>query len=126
VRQLFPPMVDPYAFGWSPFGGGFVQTYSLTHGRGYFLKFPAAYTQTITGYGHSPDTVSVNAGWNFIGGPYFPIPVDSILTVPPGIIQWNRCFGFARGYGIVDTVYPGRGYIVRIIGAGIIIFRRPN
>jgi hypothetical protein len=123
VRQVFPTSLNAYAF---IFSYGYIQTYTLTHGEGGWCKFPAGTVQTVTGYGHSPDTVSVTHGWTFIGGPYFPMPVDSIVTVPPDIIQWNRYFSFAGGYGIVDTLYPGRGYIVNISQPGIIIYRLPQ
>jgi hypothetical protein len=123
VRQLFPTSVNAYAFGYSR---GYVQSYRLIHGKGYWLKFPSGGIQTIRGVGHSPDTISVPGGWNIIGAPYFPIPKDSVQTVPPNIIEWSRFFGFEGGYQQDDTLRPGRGYLVRIIGGGMIIYRRPN
>jgi hypothetical protein len=117
VKQLFPMSMNPYAFGYN--FGYYFQSYRLVHGKGYWLKLPSETSVTFRGIGYTNDTISVQAGWNLIGTAFYPVPVDSVRTIPPGIITWF--FGFESGYARADTLWPGKGYCVRVSQPGLIV-----
>jgi hypothetical protein len=104
------------------FEDGYVQKDSLSYGVGYWLKFPDPVTDTLNGGERVLDSVLVHEGWNLIGTLPDPVPVDSITSVPPGIIS-SRFYGYEEGYGIADTLLPFRGYWVKTEQDGILILR---
>jgi hypothetical protein len=104
------------------FEDGYVQKDSLSYGVGYWLKFPDPVTDTLNGGERVLDSVLVHEGWNLVGTLPDPVPVDSITSVPPGIIS-SRFYGYEEGYGIADTLLPFRGYWVKTEQDGILILR---
>jgi hypothetical protein len=117
VRQLFPMSVSS-AFGYN---FGYFVSYRLAHGKGYWLKLPSETSVTFRGIGYTNDTISVQAGWNLIGTAFYPVPVDSVRTIPPGIIiTWFFGIG-SGGYSKADTLWPGKGYCVKVSHPGLIV-----
>jgi hypothetical protein len=119
VRTLFPGSLFSYMYD---FSGGYLQRYRLAHGRAYGGKFSGAQVFRMRGLGYGGDTMNVSAGWNFVGAPFHPVAMDSIRTIPPGIIV-SRYFLYSRGYTTgASEIRPGRGFIVKCSAAGRLIF----
>ncbi|MBI5216741.1 MAG: exo-alpha-sialidase [Ignavibacteriae bacterium] len=82
---------------------------TLEYGRGYWLKFNDDQTVLITGTKRANDSVGVAEGWNIVGSVSKPVPVPSITSDQPGVIQ-SSFFGYNNGYSEADTIKPGYGY----------------
>lgn len=117
---LFPTAISA-AFR---FLNGYVAAETLAAGLGYWVKFPAPGDLALAGYALEDDTVAVRAGWNMIGGLTQPAATGSILPVPP-LQVLSSYFGFTPGigYGIADTLRPGRGYWVKVSTDGGLLLR---
>ena len=117
-RSIFPTAVSR-AFIYT---GGYLARDTLECGHGFWLKFNSADSCVLKGSEVFEDTVSVYAGWNLIGSVRVPIAVNSIQTVPPGIMN-SAFFGYVPGLGYVkaDTLRPGLGYWTRVMQNGRMI-----
>lgn len=113
VTYLFPGCYLP-AYG---FNNGYVQVTNLTCGKGYWIQFENGGTYPISGIRSLPNTISVAQGWNLIGPFEEKIPVNKIISSPPGIVV-SPYYGFSYGYVAADTLRPGKGYWVRTNTAG--------
>jgi len=112
-NSVFPAAISS-AFG---FTGGYFSAETLNYGNGYWLKFPAPDSIVMNGDIRIYDTVMVSKGWNMIGCPALPVPLDSISSDPPGIIE-SSVFEYALGYSSVSMLKPTRGYWVKVSEAG--------
>jgi hypothetical protein len=121
VRQLYPTSVNAYAF---EFAGGYVQRYRLANGKGYWEKFPAAVSNSITGTPRTRDSIAVNAGWNIIGSISNTVDTSTIVSVPPGI-RASAWFAYAGGYTQTTQIIPGKGYWVKANAIGKFVFANP-
>ena len=93
---------------------------SLTSGVGYWLKFPTGDTVLLCGNQVLLDTIGVAPGWNMVGTISTSIPASSIGSEPPGI-KTSPFFGYGGSYAVADTLYPGRGYCVKVSEVGDLI-----
>lgn len=118
---LFPSAVSP-AYMFSPSGGYFIRD-SLVYGKGYWVKFNSTDQFSLTGGDRIVDTVDVVAGWNLIGSITYDVPVDSIVQIPPGIVE-TAYFGYDPPYTPKDSIAPGRAYWVKVSGNGRLILHR--
>ncbi len=107
------------------FSGGYVARDTVENGLGYWLKYPATDSLVVAGDMRVSETVSVVPGWNMIGGPSYPVPLDSVLAAPPGIIVGNF-FEYSSGYTSVTNLRPGKGYWVKVAQAGTITLKGDN
>jgi len=82
---------------------------SLQNGYGYWLKFNGNQNHTINGIQQSAVNMPLKTGWNLIGGLNGSLPVASLITTPPGIIQ-GQIFGYNNGYHAVSLIEKGNGY----------------
>lgn len=96
---------------------GYIPVQTLVNGAGYWIKFNNANNYIIQGSPVHPEWMNVNQGWNIIGPFTQNIPVSSIQTNPPGIINSNF-FTFENGYVSKDTLKIGRGYWVQTTASG--------
>lgn len=110
---LFPGAVSQ-AF---TYNNGYVGVTTLSSGEGYWMKFDDSASYSFTGYPNSPEHIAVRTDWNLIGPFDSDIPVSSILSDPPGIINSNF-FGYSEGYTITDTLKAGKGYWVNSTANG--------
>jgi hypothetical protein len=101
-------------------GSGYVVGDTLRNGEAYWLKFSGATDIPFNGPPILTDTVTVLSGWNMIGSITGPVSCGSINSVPPGIAT-SRFFGFRAGYFPSDTIYPGKGYWVKVDQAGQLV-----
>jgi hypothetical protein len=114
---LFPTASSAaYAFT----GTGYVQVDTIQNGPGYWLKFPSAQTVEIDGYSLAADTIPLFTGWNIVGAISDAVPVSGVTTVPGGILA-SSFFEYGTGYGIADSLRPGKGYFVQASDDGILV-----
>lgn len=100
--------------------GAYSAAETLTNGRGYWLKFSSSQVITLGGDPAPVETVAVKAGWNMIGGISSPVAVNSIISIPAGIVN-SRFFGYSGSYQAGDTLFPFRGYWVKAGEGGALI-----
>jgi hypothetical protein len=111
---LYPTAVSS-AFA---YGAGYTPATTLSKGTGYWLKFDSA-----GGVGNSASTfdnvvsVSVQDKWNMIGGPSAPVLVTAINATGTSVVSNYYGYG-ASGYFTAALIYPGKGYWVKVNGAG--------
>jgi hypothetical protein len=117
ARHLFATLLDPRVIGYTM---GYVWSDVMVKGRGYWGRFPGPHTVTIRGTGHTSDSISVSGSWNLIGPPAHPVPVASVYSIPPNIIA-SRFFEVGSGYSKADTLWPGRGYYVKMLQSGLLV-----
>ncbi len=120
VETNFPAAVSPAFCFRQP--GGYTEADTLVRGTGYWIRYPAEDTVSISGGIRLVDTVAVGAGWNLIGTPTFPADPDSVVVIPPGLIS-TPFYGYSGTYLQADSLLPGRGYWVKVSGNGKIILR---
>ncbi len=112
--HLFPSAVSPaYAYT-----SGYVVADPLEKGKGYWMKFdgdgaagnnPSTFTHSVV--------ATVADKWNMIGGPSTPAATGDI--VESGTSVTSSYFGYGvAGYSVASTINPGKGYWVKVSGAG--------
>jgi Leucine-rich repeat (LRR) protein len=100
--------------------GYYIET-SLIHGEGYWLRFNAEGSTTISGTPINELTISLNEGWNLISGISIPLDVTQIQD-PDEIIIAGTVYEFASGgYSNEEILEPGKGYWIRANSSGSII-----
>ena len=102
------------------YAGSYVITSTLASGSGYWLKFSGSQSDNLTGLLLQNDTVNVMTGWNMIGSLSQPIAVSSVSSVPGGITT-SRFFGYKGSYVTTDTIYPGKGYWIKVNQGGKLV-----
>jgi hypothetical protein len=100
---------------------GYVESPSLTHGVGYWLKFSGAQSGSLAGFPDLIDTMPVAAKWNIVGSISTPILSSSIQSIPNGNITTSYFSYDGGGYTIADTIKPGLGHWVKAAAAGSIV-----
>jgi hypothetical protein len=117
--SLFPAALTQ-AYTYVP-GSGYVGTDTLQIGPGYWLKFPALGVVTMSGFSLDAESVVVRTGWNLIGSISTPVAVDSIQSIPGGIVT-SQFIGFSPvGYRAVSLLESGFGYWVKVNEPGKLI-----
>ncbi len=104
------------------FSAGYVGRDSVRNGVGYWLKFPATDSLVVAGDVRNTEVATVVPGWNMVGGPSLAVPLDSVVTTPPGILAGNF-FEYFSGYASVPVLRPGKGYWVKVNQAGTLQFK---
>ncbi len=96
---------------------GYAAKDTLEVGKGYWLKFPVAQNITLQGLQINELTIPINEGWNLVGSLNGVIPVNSISTSPPGILQ-TPFYEYNNGYNVVSELRRGKGYWVKSSSPG--------
>ena len=117
LMALFPT-VTTHAFSYD--GSGYILRDTLLNSVGYWMKFAAGQQLSIAGTPRSADTITVQQGWNLIGGLSDTIPAGSVLSVPPSTIT-SSFFGYLNRYYVSDSLLPGFGYWVKMDTAGELV-----
>ncbi len=105
------------------FDNGYQTVTEMAMGAGYWLKYDAAETVSVSGMDDAMP-VAVNAGWNMIGGFHYTAAVADLSTDPSDIID-SDFFGFDNGYSTASELMPGHGYWVKASQAGTITMNMP-
>jgi len=113
---LFPDATSS-AFAYN---AGYTTETVLETGRGYWMKFDSAGSDTLFGAAVHQDTFDVVSGWNMVGSITDPVPVGSVSTIPPGMTLSNF-FAYNNGYTAATSINPGAGYWVKTSADGSII-----
>lgn len=121
ATTLFPTAVSSFY----SFSGIYNEVNVLENGKGYWAKFNGNQMVTITGTFLTNNTINVNQGWNLIGPFSTEVPISSITTVPPGIIQLP-IYVYNGSYIAADSLMPGKGYWVKCSASGTIFFNSAN
>ncbi|MBA4312779.1 MAG: hypothetical protein C0417_09135 [Chlorobiaceae bacterium] len=95
---------------------GYQSSARMLPGSGYWLKFANPETVLVEGRPRYEDTIDVVDGWNIIGSLSHGINISSITGIGTSI-QTNF-FGYNDGYSFADSIFPGRGYWVKVSPAG--------
>jgi hypothetical protein len=119
ASATFPSATTP-AYAFNPLSGSYSTEAVLAHGNGYWMKFPANETFSLSGWGVDAETVAVGDGWNLIGSPRLPVAVGSIISDSPGLVT-SQFFGYQDGYYQAGTIEPGKAYWVKVSGSGNLI-----
>jgi hypothetical protein len=120
ATTLFPTATSgPFVF---VTGSGYAAEDTLVNGPGYWVKFPSADTIGMTGVPLTIDTIDVVQGWNLIGSIADTVQQDSVIQVPPGIIQ-SGFITYTSGSGYTQryVIQPANAYWVKVSQAGKLI-----
>ncbi len=119
VQVLFPATAGP-AYAYVP-GSGYVVQQSVVPGNGYWVHVPGSSPQVSSIYGNiiSPESISVQEGWNLVGSFYTSIPRTAIVPVGTSIAA--TVFEYANGYTPADSLGPGKGYWIKVDHAGMLV-----
>jgi hypothetical protein len=101
--------------------GTYVAVDTILPGVGYWIKYDTPATDSISGALYLEDSVTVAAGWNFIGSISDPVPVSEIGSIPGGLVT-SQFFGYTSSYNVVDTLFPGQAYWVKVNQGGTLVF----
>lgn len=112
--SLFPTATPGTLFG---FNGAYVSQDSLEAGRGYWLRFPASTTATLSGTALNFLPLPLAEGWNLISGLTCPAALSAVGD-PGNLIIAGTLFGFDGAYVAADTLKPGRAYWLRARNSG--------
>ena len=106
---LYPTAASP-AFAYE---GTYARRDTLSRGAGYWMKFTGNQIVSLRGSTILSDTLELNEGWNMIGSITSPIAPASIASLEPNVVASNF-FGYDGGYGVTDSIRPGKGYWVKL------------
>ena len=115
---LYPSATTP-AYTYSN-SSGYVQKDTLESCVGYWMKFSASGSVSITGEQRDRDTIAVESGWNMIGSISVPVAVADIVSEPPGLTT-SKFFGYSGVYTQTDNIHTGVAYWVKAKQAGQLI-----
>jgi photosystem II stability/assembly factor-like uncharacterized protein len=93
-----------YSAGYRPLS----PTDSILPGAGFWARFDTIPVYRLEGSSLSTVTVTLNTGWNIIGGP------DHDVAVPGGGAINSQFFGYSSsGYQVSTVLHAGKGYWVK-------------
>jgi hypothetical protein len=108
------------------FAGSYTPVTVTDPGEGYWMKHVGARTYNtgdewpaggIVIVPHDP--VAAVAGWNLVGGYDVTVPVGSVTTTPPGLIN-ATIFAYNGAYVAATDIEPGYAYWIKLSAAGSI------
>ncbi len=109
----------PFAF----VGNSYVEQSSMSMGTGYWLKTAGNNLQSHAGTSSTATTVSLQSGWNIIGGATCASALSDATGATSLLINPD-VYGYSdqNGYSLVDVLQPGQGYWAEASGSGSITF----
>ncbi|TAK58314.1 MAG: T9SS type A sorting domain-containing protein, partial [Bacteroidetes bacterium] len=113
-KTVLYPTASSNAFAYE---GTYAVSATLANGKGYWLKFEAEQSISMTGMLRTEETIAVTEGWNLIGSISSPLDVAHVTSNPPGLVT-SQFFGYNNGYAEAATIEPGRAYWVKVNQAG--------
>jgi len=114
--NLFPNAEVGTLFGYS---GTYYTTETMLNGVGYWLKFPSAQIEQVCGDDRTESVLSLNAGWNMIGGPNCNVPLGSVSD-PGGIIVPGTLYGYSGSYTSASSIDATKAYWIKATAPGTI------
>ena len=120
-KTLLYPSARSSAFFYE---GAYHQKDTLRLGYGYWLKYVSPDTEHFSGTSATRETIDVRDRWNMIGCLSYAILPADIQPIPPTSINSNY-YGYVSGSGYykADTLFPSRGYWIKVINAGKLVLK---
>ena len=116
VEVIFPNAVENSLYS---FDGQYNVEDQLNPGEGYWIRFENDNINSFTGYEIHELIISVNEGWNLIGGLSNSIDLGTGIIDPDEIITPGTVYGFIDGgYENISMLNPGYGYWIRSLEDG--------
>jgi hypothetical protein len=116
-KQAIYPGAGSRAFAYQ---GSYLAADTLQTGAGYWVRFNSGQPVNYSGTPVSRETVAVKSQWNMIGSISSPVAVAGIASIPGGIVT-SRFYGYSGAYSIADSIFPGKGYWVKVNQDGKLI-----
>ncbi|MBK9099325.1 MAG: T9SS type A sorting domain-containing protein [bacterium] len=113
---LFPSAIAGTLFGYS---NGYFSTETVNTCTGYWLKFASSQVVPVSGADRIDCVISLNTGWNIIGGPYCNVPLSSVQD-PGGIIVTGTLFEYSGGYISANSIDGTKAYWIKASSSGTI------
>ncbi len=113
---LFPTAISGTLYGYA---GSYYTTENILNGMGYWLKFPSSQISQVCGTDRTEVILSLNTGWNIIGGPNCNVPLSSVSD-PGGIIVPGTLYGYTGSYVNASSIDITKGYWIKANGPGTI------
>ena len=113
---LFPNAVPGTLFEYSE---TYFSSETIEPFLGYWLKFPSAQNNQVCGLDRTESILSINAGWNLIGGPNCNVPIESVID-PGGIIIPGTLYGYSESYISATSIDATKAYWVKANASGSI------
>jgi hypothetical protein len=120
VGALFHCPTFCYVFAYD--SGLYRQVDTLFPGRGYWTKVPTAGSPGVRGRLLAGDTVSLQAGWNLIGGMSDTVAAANLVCIPAGNVHWPAFLYNSTGYHPTSEIVPGKGHWIKANAPGLLIF----
>lgn len=121
---VFPGADSVFAFDDSL---GYVAADSVVAGRGYWVHFPDnAVIEQVGSYMNPPLATDLSDGWNLLGGAGVPVDTADIvylLSEPQTPYFEFMTVDPPEGYCPSSVLLPGRAYLIRVDGDGILVRR---
>ncbi len=95
---------------------------TLLNGTGYWLKYSAAETSSVSGTSYTIDTIDVIDRWNMMGSLSYPVLTSDAEAVAPMTFS-TGFYGYDGAYVEVDTLLPGKAYWIKTSEAGKIVMK---
>ena len=116
MEVIFPNAVENSLYS---FDGQYNVEDQLNPGEGYWIRFENDNINSFIGYELNELIISVNEGWNLIGGLSNSIDLGIGIIDPDEIITPGTVYGFINGgYENVFMLNPGYGYWIRSLEDG--------
>ena len=112
LRTRCPISWGTTLFTYDPLEGYYVDSDTLSDVSGAWLKSEQT-SVIVYGYQKSLDTIQVYTGWNLIGSISEPVAVSSLMAFPLPM-ETSPVWGYEASYFATDTIYPGRGYWIKV------------
>jgi hypothetical protein len=110
---------------WAFNNGALIAAPTLANGPGYWVKYLASGSNSITGSAVSGSSVTTaQAGWVLLGSMTNPVNVSALITVPAGAITGTvwRFNAATQGYIATTVITPGDAVWVKVNQACTITF----
>jgi hypothetical protein len=120
IDAVYPTAISQ-AFSFEE-SSGYIAVDSVERSVACWIKFASDQQVMLEGRWCGSDTIAVHAGWNLIGTISHPVPVGSIQTIPPAILN-SSFFGYRGSYQSAAVLQPGSGYWVQALQEGLVILR---
>ena len=107
------PAAGPFEFD-----GGYQPAPTLTPGSGFWVLFEDPVTQSVEGFDISQLDLTLEAGWNLIGGLTCDLPLAAVED-PQGILS-ETLYGFEQAYAPSSVIEANEGYWLLASGGGTV------
>jgi hypothetical protein len=114
--SLFPNAVVGTLYGYS---GTYISETTIENNKGYWLKFTSPEMVNVSGMDKTESVITLNAGWNIIGGPNCNVPLSSV-TDPGGILIAGTLYGYSGSYSSANSIDATKAYWVKASAGGTI------